>query len=206
MAVAPAIGKRGDLALAENSQFRFCRDAGCCPAPAVSDSYWNDDWPAPLDRAKAKGRTGAVPLPRQAPWPRQMPLPLQSAAIALPVPAQSVFELRDRPQLAARAVALPSRRVRTNGICQAWQGWRTAGLDGGRRVPAGGRRKAASRRRQPGSRVAHHRSRKPACGAARPAFPEAVGSGQERERVTDQSVTILATQSSTTMARKNRSI
>lgn len=86
-------------------------ETGMLPAPAVSDSYWNDDWPAPLDRAKANGRAGAVPLPRQAPWPRQMPLPLQSAAIALPVPAQTVFELRDRPQLAARAVALPSRRA-----------------------------------------------------------------------------------------------
>nr|WP_249779257.1 polysaccharide deacetylase family protein [Bradyrhizobium sediminis] len=86
-------------------------ETGMLPAPAVSDSYWNDDWPAPLDRAKAKGRAGAVPLRRQAPWPRKMPLPLQSAAIALPVPAQSVFVLRDRPQLAARAVALPSRRT-----------------------------------------------------------------------------------------------
>ncbi|MFZ2155570.1 MAG: polysaccharide deacetylase family protein [Bradyrhizobium sp.] len=86
-------------------------ETGMLPVPAVSDSYWNDDWPAPLDRAKAKGRAGTVPMPRQAPWPRQMPLPLQSAAIALPVPAQSVFELRDRPQLAARAVALPSRRI-----------------------------------------------------------------------------------------------
>lgn len=79
------------------------------PAPALSDSYWNDDWPAPLDRAKR--RADAIPLPRQAPWPRQMPLPPPSAAIALPVPAQSVFELRDRPQLAARAVALSSRRA-----------------------------------------------------------------------------------------------
>ena len=79
------------------------------PAPALSDSYWNDDWPAPLDRPKQ--RAGAVPLPRQAPWPRQMPLPLASAAAALPVPAQSVFELRDRPQLPTRAVALSSRRA-----------------------------------------------------------------------------------------------
>ena len=64
------------------------------PGPWLSDSYWNDEWP------------------RQAPWPRQMPLPLLGAVNALPVPGQSVFEFRDRPRLAARAVtAQPSRRA-----------------------------------------------------------------------------------------------
>ena len=76
------------------------------PAPWLSDSYWNDEWLTPYDRARR--RTGAVPLPWQAPWPRQMPLPLLNAAVTLPVPAQSVFELRDQPRL---AVALPSRRA-----------------------------------------------------------------------------------------------
>ena len=82
---------------------------GTLPVPALSDSYWNDDWLPPSDRARR--RAGTVPLPRQAPWPRPAPLPLQSAASALPVPAQSVFELRDRPHLAGRTVALPSRRA-----------------------------------------------------------------------------------------------
>lgn len=77
------------------------------PGPWLSDSYWNDERLTPSDRARR--RTGAVPLPR--PWPRQMPLPLLDAAIALPVPALSVFELRDRPRLAAQAAALPSRRA-----------------------------------------------------------------------------------------------
>ena len=80
------------------------------PGPWLSDSYWNDEWLTPSDRARR--RTGAVPLPPQAPWPRQMPLPLLSAVDALPVPGQSVFEFSDRPRLAARAVAaLPSRRA-----------------------------------------------------------------------------------------------
>jgi peptidoglycan/xylan/chitin deacetylase (PgdA/CDA1 family) len=79
------------------------------PGPWLSDSYWNDEWLTPTDRARR--RTGAVPLPRQAPWPRLMPLPLLSAVNALPVPGQSVFEFRDQPRLAARAVAaLPARR------------------------------------------------------------------------------------------------
>ena len=80
------------------------------PGPWLSDSYWNDEWLTPSDRARRP--TGAVPLPRQAPWPRQLPLPLLSAVNALPVPGQSVFEFRDRPRLAARTVtALPSRRA-----------------------------------------------------------------------------------------------
>jgi peptidoglycan/xylan/chitin deacetylase (PgdA/CDA1 family) len=86
-------------------QFAFA-DIGTLPAPALSDSYWDDDWSAP----PAARRPGIVPLPRPAPWPRQMP-PLQSGAIALPVPALSVFELRDRPQLAVRAIAVVSRRA-----------------------------------------------------------------------------------------------
>ncbi len=80
------------------------------PGPWLSDSYWNDEWLTPSDRARRL--PGAVPLPRQAPWPRQMPLPLQSAISALPVPGQSVFEFNGRLRLAARAVtALPSRRA-----------------------------------------------------------------------------------------------
>ncbi len=91
------------------SNFVFS-ESGMLPCPWLSDSYWNDEWLTPSDRAKR--RTGAVPLPRQAPWPRQMPLPLLSAVDTLPVPGQSVFEFRDRPRLAAAAVTvLPSRRA-----------------------------------------------------------------------------------------------
>jgi hypothetical protein len=72
------------------------------PGPWLSDSYWNDEWLTPSDRARRT--TGAVALPRQAPWPRQMPLPLLSAVNALPVPGQNVFEFSGRPRLAARTV------------------------------------------------------------------------------------------------------
>ena len=107
------------------------------PGPWLSDSYWNDEWLTPSDRARP--RTGAVPLPRQAPWPRQMPLPLLSAVNALPVPGQSVFEFRDRPRLAARTVAaLPSRRAEPAVSCRSHArhgATQTAG--GNRRLPAG---------------------------------------------------------------------
>jgi hypothetical protein len=80
------------------------------PGPWLSDSYWNDEWLTPADRAMR--RTGAVSLPQPAPWPRHMPLPQLGAVNALPVPAQSVFEFSGRTRLAARAVtAPPSRRA-----------------------------------------------------------------------------------------------
>ena len=72
------------------------------PAPWLSDSYWNDEWPG------------------QAPWPRQMPLPLLNAVNALPAPGQSVFEFRDGLRLVARsAPALPSRHVEAKAATKA---------------------------------------------------------------------------------------
>jgi peptidoglycan/xylan/chitin deacetylase (PgdA/CDA1 family) len=68
--------------------------------PALSDSYWNDDWPTSSDQAR-----------RRAPWPRQTPLPPESAANVLPAPAQSIFEIRDPVLLAARVVARSQRQA-----------------------------------------------------------------------------------------------
>jgi hypothetical protein len=76
--------------------------------PALTDSYWNDDWPAPRDLARRPA--GGVPLPREAPWPRQTLLPLPGAS-ALPAPAQSIFEIRDPVLLAARIVARSPRQA-----------------------------------------------------------------------------------------------
>jgi peptidoglycan-N-acetylglucosamine deacetylase len=78
------------------------------PAPALSDSYWHDDWPVPVAETSDRGRRRGVPLPRQAPWPRQTPLLPERFAVALPVPAQSVFEMQDRLRL---ALARTSRRA-----------------------------------------------------------------------------------------------
>jgi peptidoglycan/xylan/chitin deacetylase (PgdA/CDA1 family) len=75
-------------------------EADQLPAPALSDLDWPDDnqikLAAPLDSARPTGR-GGVPLPRMAPWPRLSPPPLDdSAAVALPIPAQSVFEIEEK--------------------------------------------------------------------------------------------------------------
>ena len=77
------------------------------PAPSLSDSDWHDGQlvpPAePFDRAKRLKR--GVPLPREAPWPRQSPLTLDGAAIALPIPAQSIFEIQEKRRAGTHPVA-----------------------------------------------------------------------------------------------------
>jgi hypothetical protein len=62
------------------------------------------------DRA---GRAGhGVPLPRQAPWPRQSPLAPEAKANALPVPALSVFEIKEGLRAATRGL---TRRAEQRG-------------------------------------------------------------------------------------------
>jgi len=89
-------------------------DAGTLPGPALQDSGWHDGQLVPIaepfDRTKRRAR--GVPLPRQAPWPRQSPLlPPDGAAIMLPVPAQSVFEIQEKSRAATQDTALFSRHA-----------------------------------------------------------------------------------------------
>ena len=78
--------------------------AATLPAPAQSDLDWRDARSMALAEDRP-GRTGrGVPLPRQAPWPRQSPLPPETAASALPVPALSVFEIKEGLGAATRGL------------------------------------------------------------------------------------------------------
>jgi len=82
-------------------------DAGALPAPALSDLDWGDGRSMTLAEDRA-GRIGhGVPLPRSAPWPRQSPLPAETEAAAktLPVPALSVFEIKEGLRAATRGLA-----------------------------------------------------------------------------------------------------
>ena len=83
------------------------------PAPSLSDSDWYDGQlmpPAePFDRARRLKR--GVPLPREAPWPRQSPLALDGAAIALPIPAQSIFEIQEKRRAGTHPVAPSSHHA-----------------------------------------------------------------------------------------------
>ena len=105
MAVASAVGKRGDLALAKDPQFRFCRRRHASRARAVGSRLARrtaDGACRAVDRA---GRPAhGVPLPRAAPWPRLSELPPENAAVTLPVPAQSVFEIPEGLRAAREAL------------------------------------------------------------------------------------------------------
>jgi len=82
-------------------------DAGTLPAPALQDSGWHDGQPVPVAEPsdRLKRRAHGVPLPRQAPWPRQSPLPADGAAVTLPVPAPSVFEIQEKSRATTQAIA-----------------------------------------------------------------------------------------------------
>jgi peptidoglycan-N-acetylglucosamine deacetylase len=70
-------------------------DTGTLPAPSLSDYDWLDAQPIalaePFDRSERP--VHGVPLPREAPWPRLSELPAENAAVTLPAPAQSLFEM-----------------------------------------------------------------------------------------------------------------
>jgi hypothetical protein len=57
----------------------------------------------PFDRARRLAR--GVPLPREAPWPRQSPLAPDSAAVALPIPAESIFDIQEKPRAPLQGLA-----------------------------------------------------------------------------------------------------
>ncbi|SDS03522.1 polysaccharide deacetylase family protein [Bradyrhizobium canariense] len=58
----------------------------------------------PFDRVSHRGR--GIPLPQEAPWRGETLFAMNSAATALPVPAQTVFEIPEMPRPTAEAVAL----------------------------------------------------------------------------------------------------
>jgi peptidoglycan/xylan/chitin deacetylase (PgdA/CDA1 family) len=74
--------------------FVFTKD-DTLPAPALSDLDWQSPQPA------VRGAPS-----REASWPAHQPLPQNSAAIALPVPASSVFEIREKRGTAAQEYVL----------------------------------------------------------------------------------------------------
>jgi peptidoglycan/xylan/chitin deacetylase (PgdA/CDA1 family) len=88
-------------------------DAGALAAPSLSDLDWRDG--ASMTLAEDRTTRGhGVPLPREAPWPRLSSWPSDGAAIALPVPAQDIFEIQEGLRVALRSGApLPHHAEQT---------------------------------------------------------------------------------------------
>ena len=190
-------------------------DAGTLPAPALSDLDWGDGRSMTLAEDRA-GRIGhGVPVPRPAPWPRQSPLQpeTEAAAQALPVPALSVFEIKEGLRAATRGLARRAEQASGPADRDA-----ISAVTGGSAADAA--RQTASRKRPPDGRPRQPQRR---------AWPrrraEASGAGQEKKRLTlepgltrrpqtapreyatkRQFVTIFEMHSSTIIARNNRSI
>jgi peptidoglycan/xylan/chitin deacetylase (PgdA/CDA1 family) len=110
------------------------------PAPSMSDFNWLDAQPialaAPFGQTKALARAS---LPRETPWPQPSQLAPGSTTNALPVPAQSIFEIQEGLRAAAAAFA-PSSPHRAEKMTAAdaadsgrtIRGRRHAGRDPGR--------------------------------------------------------------------------
>jgi peptidoglycan/xylan/chitin deacetylase (PgdA/CDA1 family) len=118
--------------------FVFAR-TDALPAPVLSDSYWHDDWPIPVAETSDRSKRRGIRLPRQAPWPRQTPLPPERAAIALPAPAQSVFEMQDRLRFALARASRPAEPAIATGPRHETDGAKLVAADTGasRRTVAG---------------------------------------------------------------------
>jgi peptidoglycan/xylan/chitin deacetylase (PgdA/CDA1 family) len=88
-------------------------NAEMLPGPALSDLDWRDGQAMTLAEASSHASRPArrVPLPREAPWPRQSSLAAGTAANVLPVPAQSIFEIQERPRAATQELAAPSHHA-----------------------------------------------------------------------------------------------
>jgi hypothetical protein len=88
-------------------------NAEMLPAPALSELDWRDGRSVTLAEASNHASRSAhrVPLPREAPWPRQSSLAPGSAAIVLPVPSQSIFEIQETPRAATQGLATPSHHA-----------------------------------------------------------------------------------------------
>ncbi|THD67214.1 MAG: polysaccharide deacetylase family protein [Bradyrhizobium sp.] len=136
-------------------------EADLLPAPALIDVALGDgevmDLAEPFDRARP--RTRGVPLPLEAPWPRQLSLPLESAALTLPVPAQSLFAI---PEKSFAVIAPSSHRAEPPLSTERETDRRTklvSADDGDTRHTIRGRTHLGHGRQHRASRVAGHRDR-----------------------------------------------
>jgi peptidoglycan/xylan/chitin deacetylase (PgdA/CDA1 family) len=141
-------------------------EADTLPAPSLSDFDLVDAQPIALaePRDRPWRPTHGVPLPMEAPWPRPSELPVEHAAVTLPAPAQSVFEMPDGLRAALLRVALSSQRVEQAGSGTHQAGAKLAEEDRGdlRRLSHGKHRLAHS----PGRDRRHGVSRTPQAATA----------------------------------------
>ena len=134
--------------------FVFARTDMFVP-PVLSDFDGTDGklllQPEPFDRVSRHVR--GVPLAQEA-WPREWMLPASSAAVALPVPAQTVFQIPELPHPTAEAVALLGPRAKPTVVAEHASPPETAS------VPAGDSRKIRGKNRAGHGKQLAHKTRR----------------------------------------------
>jgi peptidoglycan/xylan/chitin deacetylase (PgdA/CDA1 family) len=92
--------------------FNFA-NADTLPVQMVSEAELRDRLVALSETFDHSRRSahGAIPLPPQAPWPRQLPIRAADNTLALPVPAQGLFEIPENNSVPIEALTPPSHRV-----------------------------------------------------------------------------------------------
>ena len=110
-------------------------------APALSDFDAPDGElllsAEPFERVR---RLHGVPVPREAPWPRELSVPQQNAALTLPVPAASLFQLPERVRVAFQSLPSDVRQAEAARRAEPEEAETTTSATAGRRSSAGARR------------------------------------------------------------------
>ncbi len=127
------------------------------PAPALADFNWlgaeSLSFAEPFDHARRLTHG----TPREAPWPQLSMLPLENAAITLPAPEESLFEMPDGLRAALQSVAVSSRHVEPAASSALEQRTKLADTSSSRRFGRGKSRfghRVARNQRHGTSRVA----------------------------------------------------
>ena len=110
-------------------------------APALSDFDAPDGElllsAEPFERVR---RLHGVPVPREAPWPRELSVPQQNAALTLPVPAASLFQLPERVRVAFQSLPSDVRQAEAARRAEPEEAETTTSATAGRRSSASARR------------------------------------------------------------------
>lgn len=95
-------------------RFAFAR-IDMLPAPEITPSDQMLSLTEKFDRRRSRG---AAPLPEQAPWPRVANIPAMTAIDALPVPAESLFDIAERHSQPIKALVRLPHHAENDGIAR----------------------------------------------------------------------------------------
>jgi hypothetical protein len=108
-------------------------------------------------------------LAQEAPWPLQWMLPASSAAVALPVPAQTVFQIPELPHPTAEAVSRLGPRAKPAAVTEHESPPEIASVPAGHSRKLRGKNRAGRGKRLTAAHKARHGTAVAAHGRPNPA-------------------------------------